>query len=160
MKDFANVYINIHADEKYHDLDDLGKLVFLTILTHPCLTSIGTITRSIEEFILGLGPDCEPERFQAKVASFNKLVELGMVEYDSAGLIALPNYLEYNPPSSPMTEKELQKLFNALPDCELKNHVIARYNEKETELFSFWDDVTFMDIVSAFSETVGDRGDE
>lgn len=127
MAAFRKVDSGIHKDEKYRSLDDLDKLLFLTILTHPRLLSFGAMILNMPGLVADMEPDPGSKKFRKIMASFNKLVGLGMVEYDPIGLIAVPNYLKYNPlPGGPKNEIWLQNNLDSLPKCELKNRVVSR----------------------------------
>ena len=148
---YKNVYTCTHIDEKYRGLSDAGKLMWLTVLTHPNLLSIGvmhcnviglafemetvietvtetvteTVSQTVTETLLdGLAI---PDTVLWRIRGFDELVRSGMVEYDRKQcIIALPNYLKHNPPENPNIVKSWQKFIDALPDCELKTRVIAR----------------------------------
>ncbi|MGM3047357.1 hypothetical protein ACS2TR_26935, partial [Bacillus cereus group sp. BC303] len=54
----------------------------------------------------------------------------GMAEHDQkACLIALPNFLRYNPPESPNVVKAWVSALDLLPECDLKTAVLQRAGE-------------------------------
>jgi len=66
----------------------------------------------------------EPEPFRE---GFQQLLAKRMVEHDGQGpLIALPNFLKYNPPANPNAVKSWGKSLDLLPECELLFVVIQR----------------------------------
>jgi len=127
MACFRKIDSYIHRDEKYRNLDDLDKLLFLTILTQSCLLSVGAMARNMVGLIGSMEPNTASKRFKKLTASFNRLIELGMIEHDPIGLIAVPKYLKYNPlPIGEKSEKGWRKFYDSLPECELKNRVVSR----------------------------------
>ena len=109
-------------------LSDDGKLLFLCLLTHPSLTVLGAMRGRPEVFGLEL-------RWVAERVStgFRELLRQGLVEYDeTGGLVALPKFFHYNRPENPNVVKSWASAMDLLPECALKNTVVARL-ERVTE---------------------------
>lgn len=121
MGRFRKIDPRIWNDAKFRDLPDAGKLVFFMLLTHPNMTALGAMRASLSGLAEEL--DWEPKAFRE---AFQEAISKGMVEHDpKACLIALPNFLRYNQPESPNVIKAWIGALDLLPECELKNRVIA-----------------------------------
>lgn len=116
MARFRKVDPRIWNDEKFRDLSDQGKLLFLFLLTHPHMTSVGAMRATMPGLAAELGWDVEGfrERF---AEPFRK----GMVKVDEkASFLVLPNFIKYNPPENPNVLKSWFSSLDLLPECELK----------------------------------------
>lgn len=115
-------------------MSDKAKLLFFMLLTHPQLTSLGAMRATIPGLAAEMGWTTEAFR-----EAFGEAFAKAMVEHDErACLIALPNFLKYNPPESPNVVKAWVSALDLLPECDLKNKVIQRakdYAEGMTEAF-------------------------
>jgi len=122
MSHFRKIDVRIWNDAKFASLNDEGKLVFLTMLTHPSMTALGAMRCSME----GLLSELKGNR-EALADGFRDIIRHGMAEYDAdARMIALPNFLKYNPPTAPNTVKAWARQLEYLPECQLKTVVIQR----------------------------------
>jgi len=122
MGRYRKIDSRIWNDAKFCALSKDGKLVFLMLLTHPSMTALGAMRASLA----GLGEELgwEPEAFRE---AFREAFLQGMVEHDpKALLIALPNFLKYNPPESPNVVKAWVGALDLLPECDLKIRVVLR----------------------------------
>lgn len=122
MARYRKVDSRIWNDAKFSSLSDDGKLVFLMLLTHPSMTSLGGMRGTLT----GLAAELEwlAERFGE---GFQECSRKGMAEVDeTAHLIALPNFLRYNPPENPNVVKAWVSAWDLLPECDLKGIVLTR----------------------------------
>lgn len=116
MAKYRKVDPRIWNDAKFRDLSDQGMLVFLFILTHPHMTSLGAMRASIPGMAAELGWSTE-----AFAKAFTEGWKAGLIEHDKkASYTGLPNFLRYNGPESPNVIKSWQKSWDMLPECELK----------------------------------------
>lgn len=119
---YRRVSARIWCDARFRALSDDAKFIFLLLLTHTHMTSLGAIHASAASLADTLRWSLE--RFGKP---FGELLErpsqngsLGIVEYDpEACLLVLPNYLRHNPPCNPNQAKAWAGLIDELPECEL-----------------------------------------
>lgn len=119
---YRKVETRIWNDEKFCDFSDRGKLVFLMLLTHPNMTSLGAMRASVAGLAEEIGWD-------AKVfaKAFAESVACGSVMHDpKACLIYLPNFIRYNKPESPNVVKSWVKASLLLPECYLRGIALAK----------------------------------
>lgn len=122
MSRYRKVDPRIWNDEKFRDLSDAAKLVFFMLLTHPNMTSLGAMRATSSGLAEELG--WEPEAFRE---AFREALSKGMAEHDQkACLVAIPNFIRYNPPESPNVVKAWVGALDLLPECEMKTRVITR----------------------------------
>lgn len=122
MSKYRKVDPRIWNDAKFTSLDDSAKLVFFMLLTHPSMTALGAMRATLSGLAEELGWESEAFR-----EAFAKVCDKGMAEHDKkACLVALPNFLRYNPPESPNVIKAWVAALDMLPECALKTRVVAR----------------------------------
>ncbi|MEX2138595.1 MAG: hypothetical protein WD894_05000 [Pirellulales bacterium] len=122
MARFRKIDPRIWNDEKFRDLSDRGKLVFLFVLTHPHLTALGAMRGTPPGLAAELG--WSQEDF---AEAFQEVLRKGLAEHDqAAAFIALPNFLRYNQPESPNVVKAWASAVDLLPECALKNALLIR----------------------------------
>jgi len=121
MAKYRKIDPRIWNDAKFRALSDQAKLVFFMLLSHPNMTALGAMRATPS----GLAEELawEPEAFRE---AFAEVLSKGMAEHDKkACLVALPNFLKYNPPESPNVVKAWVSAIDLLPECGLKTRVIA-----------------------------------
>jgi hypothetical protein len=122
MSHFRKIDVRIWNDAKFRSLSEAGKLCFFMLLTHPMMTALGAMRGTFHGLASEISADPEPFR-----EGFRQLLSKGMAEADEEGvLIALPNFLKYNPPANPNVVKAWEKSLEFLPECPLKTVVIQR----------------------------------
>lgn len=120
MSRFRKIDVRIWNDEKFAALSERGKLVFFLLLTHPGMTALGAMRATQEGLAAELS--LAPEAFRE---AFREALLKGMVKVDEkAHMIALPNFIKYNPPASPNVVKAWEACLDLLPECGLKDEVI------------------------------------
>jgi hypothetical protein len=119
---YRKVDPRIWDDEKFLSLSDDGKLLFLFLLTHPHMTSLGAMRATLS----GLAEERRWTK-QRLSKAFQEALELGMVEHDDrACYVGLPNFLKYNGPESPNVVKSWVQSLDFIPDCSLKCVLVQR----------------------------------
>ncbi|TGR84258.1 hypothetical protein EN866_33480 [Mesorhizobium sp. M2D.F.Ca.ET.223.01.1.1] len=135
MSRYRKVDTRIWNDAKFAALDDKGKLAFFMLLTHPGMTALGAMRATPSGLAEELGWPVEAFR-----EAFADILSKGMAEHDErVHLIALPNFIRYNPPESPNVIKAWHGALDLLPECGLKWQVIQRakdYAEGKSEAFA------------------------
>ncbi|WP_152049040.1 hypothetical protein [Aureimonas psammosilenae] len=122
MSRYRKVDPRIWNDAGFRQLTDAGKLAFLFLITHPNLTSLGAMRATLPGLAAEL--DWQEEGFRE---AFLEALQQGMVEHDAkAHLVALPNFIRYNPPESPNVVKAWAGAVDLLPECDLKALVLQR----------------------------------
>ncbi|MHA6687661.1 hypothetical protein [Mesorhizobium sp. A556] len=122
MSHYRKIDVRIWNDAKFNSLSADGKLAFFMLLTHPMMTALGAMRGTPEGLASEIGMDPEPFK-----EGFRELLLKGMVEHETDGrLIALPNFLKYNPPANPNAVKSWVRSLEFLPECPLRNLVIQR----------------------------------
>ncbi|NTF35539.1 hypothetical protein [Agrobacterium rubi] len=125
MSHYRKIDVRIWNDAKFNTLSSDGKLAFFMLLTHPMLTALGAMRGTPEGLASEIGMDIELFK-----KGFAELLSQRLAEHDENGkLIALPNFLKYNPPANPNAVKSWVKSLDFLPECELRNLVIQRASQ-------------------------------
>jgi hypothetical protein len=121
MGRYRKIDTRIWNDEKFSLLPDGGKLIFLFLLTHPHMTSLGAMRATIPGLAAELGWEEKPFR-----KGFETLSK-GLVEHsEKASYIGIPNFLKYNPPENPNVVKSWAAVIDLLPECDLKYSLLER----------------------------------
>lgn len=125
MGRYRKIDSRIWNDGKFCALSERGKLVFFMLLTHPNMTALGAMRGTVQGLAAEIG--WSPEAFRE---AFREALAKGMAEHDEkACFIALPKFINYNPPESPNVVKAWVGALDLLPECDLKNKVIQRAKE-------------------------------
>lgn len=111
----------IWLDAKVRGLSDKGKLTLFLLLTHPNMTSLGALRANLPGLACELG--WKPAVF---ARAFRELLDCGMARHDAdAQLIWFPKFLKHNAPESPNVVRGWATAFEELPECALKQDVLA-----------------------------------
>lgn len=122
MSHYRKVDVRIWNDAKFQSLSDIAKLCFFQLLTHPNMTALGAMRATPE----GLSSDLKDFR-EGFPEAFREVLSKGMADYDEdARLIALPNFVKYNPPNSPNVVKAWVGALEYIPESHLKTVVVQR----------------------------------
>jgi len=122
---YRKVSIHIWNDRKFRDLSDDGKLIFLFILTHPSMTSLGAMRSTPEGLAAEIHWTFErlSKAFREGLSESGK----GLLKYDEkATCIFLPNFLKHNPPENPNVVKSWGKVLDLIPESPLKYEAISK----------------------------------
>ncbi|MBM6928166.1 hypothetical protein [Parasutterella secunda] len=122
MARYRKIDPRIWNDEKFASLSHEGQRMFLFVLTHPSMTSLGAFRISREGMAAELGLD---EKGFAE--PFAELLQKGLVMYDErVFLVFAPNFLKYNAPENPNVVKGWGTALDFLPECPLLVDVLIR----------------------------------
>ncbi|MGB0419017.1 MAG: hypothetical protein ACPGF8_05450, partial [Opitutales bacterium] len=117
---YRKIDSRIWNDEKFRELSDNGKLVFLFLLTHPHMTALGAMRATIPGLASEIGWSQK-----AFAEAFREAFAKGMAKHDEkACFLWLPNFLKYNKPESPNVVKAWESSLDLLPECALKSLLI------------------------------------
>lgn len=121
MSYFRKIDVRIWNDSKFRVLSHHGKLVFVMLLTHPGMTSLGAMRATPE----GLGAELkmEPKAFRE---AFAEVLREGLAEHDEeASCVLVPNFVRYQAAESPNVIKAWAKQLEWIPEGPLKTRAIA-----------------------------------
>ena len=96
MGRYRKIDTRIWNDAKFDSMSTNGKLVFLFLLTHPNMTSLGAMRATMPGLASELGWTTEAFRETFRESSIR-----GLVEHDEMYFVFLPNFLKYNKPEVP-----------------------------------------------------------
>ena len=142
---YRKVETRIWNDERFRKLSDSGKFLFLFILTHPNLTSLGAMRATIPGLSAELGwqeARCDEAFAELVLESHGR----SLVEIDKhASFVGLPNFLKYNAPENPNVVKSWSSSLELLPECPLKTklmeHAHACLKDREAGFLAAWETV-------------------
>jgi len=122
MARYRKISTRIWNDEKFINLSDDGKFLFLFLLTHPHMTSLGAMRATPE----GLASELKWSSERLSKA-FREAITKGMVKSNNgACCIFLPNFLKHNQPESPNVIKSWRNALDDIPECSLKDEAIQQ----------------------------------
>lgn len=125
MARYRKIDPRIWNDSKFASLSHEGQRLFLYILTHPSMTSLGAFRSSRLGLLEELGLD--PKEFGE---AFDEPLRKGLFKYDpKACLIFAPNFLKYNPPENPNVVTGWAGALDLIPECSLKLEVLLKAEE-------------------------------
>lgn len=124
MSHYRKIDVRIWNDKKFMSLSPDSKLIFLMVLTHPNMTSLGIIRATVEGLSSELEPDDE-ERMKDLSKGFRELFRKGLLKVDRrARILMAPNFIKYNKPENPNVLKNMGKAYDSLPECKLKDELV------------------------------------
>ena len=122
MSRYRKIDPRIWNDEKFRTLSDRGKLVFLFLLTHPSMTSLGAMRATIPGLAAELG--WQEKAFRE---AFREGLSKGLFKvHEKASCVLVPNFLKYNRPESPNVVKAWVVALDLIPECKLKVELIQQ----------------------------------
>ena len=112
---YRKISSRIWCDAKFMSLSDDAQLLFLFVLTHPHMTSVGAMRSSIQ------GLAAEKNWAVERVAKgFGELFRKGLlIACERVNLIVAPNFIKHNQPENPNVVKAWRSVFDELPECTL-----------------------------------------
>lgn len=125
MARYAKIDRRTLNDAKYMNLSDDAQHIWLEILIHPSMTGFGAMRMTVSGLASEKGWPLD--RYEA---AFAELETSGMVKHDRrAAFMWLPNFLKYNAPESPNVVKSWKKLLDLLPECAMREDMLAKIKE-------------------------------
>jgi hypothetical protein len=112
---YRKISVQIWSDKKFRQLTAEAQLLFLFLLTHPHLTSLGCM-RGTQA---GLRSESKltPRAFDY---AWNDLQGAELVQCDGDNhLIAIPNFIRHNPPANPNAITRYANEYQQLPECDM-----------------------------------------
>lgn len=132
---YRKVSTAVWGDAVFRGCPDVAKLVFLFLLTHPAMTSLGAMRATIEGLAaeLRLGGVMTDRSLVGFRTAFHLLTRLTgtcglpMVEHDPvAALVVLPRFIYHNLPENPNVVRSYGKIIAELPQCGLLARQVER----------------------------------
>ena len=106
--------------------------IYLSIMTHPLMTSMGCMRGSIPGLAAEASSWFQPEGYRD---AFLEAMREGLIEHDEkACFIALPMFFEWNRPESLNVIKSWEKLLDTLPRCDLQTAHFQRVTDYVSSL--------------------------
>jgi hypothetical protein len=119
MAKYRKISVLIWNDAKFTSVSDDAQFLFIMLLTHPHMTSVGAMRGTLE----GLAAE-KKWTHQRLSKGFAELVEKGMAKFDKdACCIVLPNFIKHNPPENPNVVKSWASAMELVPECDYKNEI-------------------------------------
>lgn len=120
MSHYRKIDTRIWLDEKFMALSDNAKFLFLYILTHPAMTSLGAMRATLG----GISDELKWQKIKT-LSNFKTLSGGGLLKFNqSVGLLVVINFIRYNRPANPKMIKKWGTYLELLPECEDKNQLI------------------------------------
>lgn len=121
MSYYRKIDVLIWNDTKFRALSHHGKLVFIMLITHPGMTSLGAMRATPE----GLGAELKMHS-EAFAEAFGEVLAQGLALHDEdASCIFIPNFVKYQAAESPNVIKAWAKQLEWIPECDLKDRAVA-----------------------------------
>lgn len=125
MSRYRKIDVRIWNDEKFRSLSADAKLIFIFILTHPGMTSLGAMRATVPGMAAELGTLSKGFR-----EGFGELLRKGLIECDNeAAYVGIPKFLKYNGPENPNVVKSWATALDLIPECRLKPLLLNRARE-------------------------------
>jgi len=120
MSKYRKIDPRIWNDENFRILSDKSKLVFLFLLTHPHMTSLGAMRATP----VGLAAELNWTEKDFRKA-FGELFRKPFLKVDeTASFLWIPKFIKYNQPESPNVLKSWEYALDYIPECDYKYQLI------------------------------------
>lgn len=130
MAKYRKIDPRIWNDAKFSSLSHEAQRLFLYILTHPSMTSLGAFRATPEGLMSEIGIPCEQCYEQCSTHcknTFDALVVQGMVKYDAPSrTVFAPNFLKYNAPENANVVIGWENALDEIPEGPLKLEALER----------------------------------
>lgn len=130
MAKYRKIDPRIWNDAKFSSLSHEAQRLFLYILTHPSMTSLGAFRATPEGLMTEIGIPCEQCYEQCSVHcknTFDELVVQGMVKYDAhSRTVFAPNFLKYNAPENANVVIGWESALDEIPEGPLKLEALEK----------------------------------
>ena len=128
MSHYRKIDVRLHSDAKFLSLSTLlSRQLFLTILSHPDILGMGAMRFSVEglrAFMNTSLPEDQKAFPKAFREAFEEVLGKGLAKAsEKDSFLYLPNFLKYNRPENANVMKGWLKVWDYLPECELKIEV-------------------------------------
>jgi hypothetical protein len=120
LSKYRKIDPRIWNDEHFRPLSDPAKLLFLFLLTHPHLTSLGAMRANPK----GLAAELDWTEKDFRKAFAELLRKPFLMVDESASYVGIPNFIKYNQPENPNVLKSWESALDYIPECENKWQLI------------------------------------
>jgi len=146
---YRKVSTVIWNDAKFRSLSAEAQLLFLFMMTHPHMTSLGAMRTTVE----GLCAEHGKWNIKAFREAFREVLSKGMASHDQdACCLVLPNFLKHNGPESPNVVKSWEVQLDLIPECELKQQLFRDVHTEISRLSKGYQDALPKAFAEAFRE--------
>lgn len=134
MAKYRKIDPRIWNDAKFASLTHEGQRLFLYILTHPSMTSLGAFRATPEGLMSEIGIDpsqsvdqCTGQCTKHCKNTFDALIAQGLVKYDdTCKTVFAPNFIKYNPPENSNVVIGWTSALDQIPEGPLKLEALER----------------------------------
>ena len=137
MARYRKIDPRIWNDAKFLSLSIYGRMMFLFILTHPNMTSIGALRGTREGLARELASTAGSDEdltggttealTEAYAKGYDELLGKAIVKEDKkSNFVYAKNFLKFNLPESPKVCVSFRSALEFLPECELLSEAMAR----------------------------------
>lgn len=134
MAKYRKIDPRIWNDAKFASLTHEGQRLFLYILTHPSMTSLGAFRATPEGLMSEIGintlqsvEQCTGQCTQHCKNTFDALLVQGLVKYDdTCKTVFAPNFIKYNPPENSNVVIGWTSALDQIPEGPLKLEALER----------------------------------
>lgn len=120
MAHWRKVDTRFLGDAKYRSLSDEAQHLFLTLLLHPNLTTVGAMRSGAGHLSEDMGWPQEKTR-----RALDELSDVGLVTVDhEARCLVLPGWIKYNPPNSNLNVRQWEHALDHIPECALRAELV------------------------------------
>jgi hypothetical protein len=123
---YRNVSVRMWGDERFRQLSDGAKLLWVHLITGPHTTALPGISEA------GRAQLAEAVRWPLKAFDrrFDEIAAQGMAKADwTARVLWLPKAVYHNPPDNPNIVRGWVKQLAVIPECSLKREAIERIRQ-------------------------------
>lgn len=139
MAKYRKIDPRIWNDKKFRSLSAEGQRLFLYILTHPSMTSLGAFRATPEGLMSEIGIEhtnehckeqCCEQCFNKCKNPFDALKKLCLIKYDEfSKTVFAPNFIKYNQPENANVVIGWKNALDQIPECSLKLEALLRARE-------------------------------
>jgi len=123
---YRKVSVKIWGDAKFREFSNNGKLLFLFLLTHPAMTSIGAMRATVPGLAAEIGWPVQAFR-----KAFREALNEGLLEVDEkASLLIVKNFVKHNRPESPNVVKSWAAQIPLLPESPILTGHLQRVRDE------------------------------
>lgn len=133
MGRYRKIECSIWGDPLFRKLPERSQFLYLFLMTHPHMTSIGAMRSTIP------GLAAERQWSQPALRQALKPLRPNQVELDeAASCLVVWDFLAHNPPENPNVIKSWEKLLPDIPQCQLLFDYLERVSDRLPEGLRQW----------------------
>ena len=129
MGKYRKIDPRIWNDAKFAALSHEGQLLFLYILTHPSMTSLGAFRATPDGLMseIGINSQCSQHCTEHCTSAFDELCKALLVKYDeNSKTVLVPNFIKYNAPENANVVIGWGNALDQIPEGPLKLEALEK----------------------------------